>query len=811
MSTARIGGNGKAACIPLAQAHDLPVGGKAQGLSHLLRLGLPVPAGFVILGASLAELPHDLEQALEGLGGGPVAVRSSALGEDSAEASFAGQYRTILDVQGFTALREAVRDCLASLDSRRAEAYRERRAERAERRMSVVVQRMVASRAAGVLFTADPVSGRRNCVLVDAVAGQGEQLVSGHAEPDRYRLGRDGRLLRAEAQGARPLLDEQQLRALVAGALTAEAALGQPLDLEWALDRDGRLYWLQARPITALPADPNELDCMQAPGDHYTSGNVGECMPGAITPLAFSTVWWANDRGLQVMQVEAGARASVVERFTMSRLYYGRLFLNLTAMGRIGTQVVGASAERLGLAITGRHVPDLDPGPPAARLTRLRNGLRYARYLASGERFARELERLVAGLDIPQPASAQEAHAAIGAALPCLFEAFEAHLGSSAGAGALESALPELLARGGRSLDEALALMADLLAQASAHDVESADILAGVERVVDALEQAPRGLAELAGLPAAAALAWLRGPGAGEAGRRFADHLARHGHRSIRELELRQPEWAADPLPLVESIQSSCRARLQSGRSGPRPAGRPTGRPAPRLAGWLRTLVRWTQSAVRRREHTKSLLVKVVARFKAAYRHLGARLAAEGLLPDEDLVFFLTHAELGRLLAGERALAGRAEGRRRALDYQMGLELPDVFTHSPEPISPEEHPPRGGELRGKPVSRGVVTGPARVARTVEEAAGLRPGEILIAPVTDVAWSPYFAVIAGLATDVGSSVSHGAVVAREFGLPAVVGLRHATRTFRTGDRVVLDADRGSLSLAPDSPQNHGGAA
>jgi pyruvate,water dikinase len=221
----------------------------------------------------------------------------------------------------------------------------------------------------------------------------------------------------------------------------------------------------------------------------------------------------------------------------------------------------------------------------------------------------------------------------------------------------------------------------------------------------------------------------------------------------------------------------------------------------------LAWLVRLAQSAVRRRERTKSLLIKTVALLKGAYRQLGALLAAEGKLPDADAVFFLTHEELGRLSGGKDEageLASRAVARRRVHDYHATLHFPDVFTHSPEP-SVDVPPELDGEkvLRGKPVSRGIVTGRARVARSLEDAAQLRPGEILISPVTDVGWSPYFAVIAGLATDVGSSVSHGAVVAREYGLPAVVDLRRATSLFRTGDLVVLDGDRGILRLADDS--------
>ena len=190
----------------------------------------------------------------------------------------------------------------------------------------------------------------------------------------------------------------------------------------------------------------------------------------------------------------------------------------------------------------------------------------------------------------------------------------------------------------------------------------------------------------------------------------------------------------------------------------------------------------------------------VTTAFKHAYRALGAQMAEEGLLPDEDAVFFLTHQELGDLVGGRRELARLAVSRRRVVDYQMPLHFAQVFRKRPEPVRLEPIEGQSGALVGKPVSRGTVTGRARVVETLEEASGLEAGEILIAPITDVGWTPYFSLIAGLATDVGSAVSHGAVVAREYGLPAVVNLRVATSRFQTGDLVTLDGDRGTLAPA-----------
>ncbi|MGB8329319.1 MAG: PEP-utilizing enzyme, partial [Polyangiales bacterium] len=332
---------------------------------------------------------------------------------------------------------------------------------------------------------------------------------------------------------------------------------------------------------------------------------------------------------------------------------------------------------------------------------------------------------------------------------------------------------------------------------AGAQHVESADIAEGVDRIVNLLSVTSNAEQAFAWDDAESALAWICSTDSGRAGEEFTRYLDRHGHRAVRELELRQKEWAVDPAPLIASLQSGLRARLQHGtprRPKPGPASSTKDRP------FIRRLLPLAHAAIRSREHTKSALVAVTARFKHAYRALGLRMVKEGLLPDQDAVFFLTHQELGRLLEGRRDLAELAVSRRRVIDFQMPLHFPQIFRGRPEPLRHEPIEGDGGALVGKPVSRGVVTGPARVAETLEEAAALQAGEILIASITDVGWTPYFSLIAGLATDVGSAVSHGAVVAREYGLPAVVNLRVATSRFQTGDMVTLDGDRGTLAPA-----------
>ena len=194
-------------CIPLEAVSGEAVGGKAEGLVRLLGYGFDVPSGFVIMGATPGNLPDDLDEHYRTIGAGKVAVRSSAIGEDSGEASFAGQYETVLNVEGIDALRAAIEDCLRSLENARAVAYRDEKTGQSEVQMNIVVQQMVDARAAGVLFTVNPVNARRDQVVIDAVAGLGEALVSGHATPDHWLLSRSGSVLESEVQGSDPNIE----------------------------------------------------------------------------------------------------------------------------------------------------------------------------------------------------------------------------------------------------------------------------------------------------------------------------------------------------------------------------------------------------------------------------------------------------------------------------------------------------------------------------------------------------------------------------------------------------------------------------
>jgi len=782
-------------CIPLEAISDEAVGGKAEGLARLLAQGFDVPSGFVVVGASPGRLPDDLDEHYGRIGAGKVAVRSSAAGEDSGSASFAGQYETVLNVEGSQRLRAAIEDCLRSLENARALAYRDAQTGEREAQMNIVVQQMVDARSAGVLFTAHPVNARRDRIVVDAVSGLGDALVSGRAAPDHWLIARDGSVIERELQGKEPVLSDAELTRLVDEALRAEQQYGAPLDIEWAIDQVGDLRWLQARPITQLPADPNELDTKPNPNDVYTWCNIGEMMPGAVTPLTFSVTARGIDLGMQRAYRRMGAKVPYSEGLRYVGMYYGHLFLNLSRLSELASAVAGSTKSQMCIALCGRDIDQVIEPEPEPAWRRALNGARYFSLLVSASKHRSELDALVAGLELRKLGTARQLYRAIDESLPQVWRAYELHLLSSSSAGALSPILLGILAKGGEPTQEHHAEVADMLA--GARDVESADIAEGVERLIDLLLVQGGVKEAFAAAEPEAALAWICSSDAGEAGDEFTRYLDRHGHRAVRELELRQKEWAVDPAPLIASLQSGLRARLELGARHRIPT--PTQRAA-HDHPILRRLLPLAHAAIRTREHTKSALVAVTTAFKHAYRALGSQLTQEGWLPDPDAVFFLTHQELGELLRGRRELSELAVSRRRVIDYQMPLHFAEVFRDRPDPL--ELGPATEGDrtLVGKPVSRGKVTGRARVVETLEQAAALEAGEILIAPITDVGWTPYFSLIAGLATDVGSAVSHGAVVAREYGLPAVVNLGVATSRIQTGDLVTLDGDRGTLTHA-----------
>lgn len=781
--------------LELSQIVDGSVGGKAYGLAQLVGMGLSVPPAFVIKQAQRGVYPDDLDQHHAALGKTPVAVRSSAQGEDGAEVSFAGQYETVLNVANATELRSAIDRCVESTDTERAASYQADHLDGVSATMNLVVQRMVDARTAGVVFTADPVSARRDLLVIDAVAGLGEALVSGEATPDHYGVHTSGEIVRRQLVGDHPLLSDHEIRQIVEQARLAAAGEGHPLDLEWAIDQDGTLFWLQARPITTLPADLNEFDSvLPGPRDVLTISNVSEMMPGAVCPLTMSFTGWGIDYGVQHMQVTVGARERIDPQWQTTASAYGHLFLNLTGNVVMAAGILGSSAAQTSQTICGRIVPELSDLPPLPLRQRMRNMGRLMRYCFGAPKVVDAFDRELTGFRIENRPTAAAMWGEIEAKLPFSERTMAVHIQSSALAGFCTSIVENMVAS--KTNESTVAEQAETIRLLSgASGVESAVMLQELDELLDRVAAHPEAAEKFQAATLEGAVQWLRS--VPELARTFDRFLEHNGHRGFRELCVRDLSWGDDSTPLVQSMQAAVQARLLTG------AQREVQNSELDLSGLSRGL-KWilpkAHDAIRRREHTKSLLVESTHRFKLAFRHLGQLLEAEGSLPEADLVFFFSTEELGAFVA-HPDIAGvrRAQARREALDYQQRFEFPEISVGLPQPLEPHQAELVDGVITGRPASRGVVEGVVRVAHTLAEAAALESGEILVTPITDIGWTPYFNMIGGLVTDLGSSVSHGAVIAREYGLPCVVNARQATRVLKTGDRVRLDGNTGTVTV------------
>ena len=779
--------------LTLADITDASAGGKAYGLARLLGMGLPVPPAFVLRNASGESFPEGLDQCYRDLGKEEVAVRSSALGEDGSEASFAGQYDTVLNVRGPQQLREAIQRCVASVSNERARSYLQDQTGTDTATMNIVVQAMVNARAAGVVFTADPVSARRDLLVIDAVAGLGEALVSGEATPDHYGVHTSGSIVRRQLTSAEPLLSDTEILLIAKGARAAAAHEGEPLDLEWAIDQDGSLYWLQARPITTLPEDLNEFDTtLPRPDDVLTISNVSEMMPGAVCPLTGSFTGWGIDYGLQHMQVAVGARSDIEKDWQITAWAYGHLLLNLSGNVVMSSAVLGSTVEQTGQALCGRIIPELKAFPPQPFLRRVINTARLLVYClrapAVVDRFGEELAAFVIHSENDSVAMWRE----LEEKSSFFDHSMAVHIQSSALSGFLCTIVENMVSsKSNDSTSEEQGEAVRLLAGATG--VESAVMLEQLDSLIDRVVAHPQAQEAFQQAAVEDALSWLRSePTLAPI---FATFLLDNGHRGYRELCMRDPAWRDDPSPLIQSMQAAANARFVTG--GRRSLNTET-IDWSSLSRGLRWVLPKAHNAIRRREHTKSQLVDVAHRFKSAFRHLGKLLQEEGKLPDADLVNFFSVKELPAFVAGpDTGAVDRAIARREALTYQQQFEFPEISVGLPQPMEARAATMTDGVLHGRPASRGIVEGIARVAITLAEAAELQPGEILITPITDIGWTPYFSLIGGLVTDLGSSVSHGAVIAREYGLPCIVNSREGTRFFNTGDRIRLDGDKGTV--------------
>ena len=330
-------------------------------------------------------------------------------------------------------------------------------------------------------------------------------------------------------------------------------------------------------------------------------------------------------------------------------------------------------------------------------------------------------------------------------------------------------------------------------------NIESADILSRLQEMAALIKKRHP---EAVRFTAEELLEYIKNDA--EAHAKYQDFLSRHGHRCIKEAEMRSKPWRDDEIPLMNYLQSIINSPMNLVQSDEkidlRKAFAFIRNPLLKRASIL--FAQKARQAVVDREYTKSRLIQIIDLFKQQYARLAQQLVAAGLLADTDLIYFLTHPEIGKLIDGDSTLPAVAERRRKAYAIQENLSFDDIYIGKPtaDVFTVEEN---DGVMKGVPVSNGECEGIVRVIYSVDDANKLKKGEIMVARFTDIGWTPYYSIVSGMITEIGSSLSHGAVVAREYGLPAIVNMKGATKLLKNGDRIRMDAGKGTVVIAEAS--------
>ncbi|RJG27029.1 phosphoenolpyruvate synthase [Paenibacillus thiaminolyticus] len=799
-----------------------------RSLSKRMRqhiIGLPIPD----------EMLEDIHGAWREMGDHPVvAVRSSATAEDLPTASFAGQQDTFLNVTGERQLFEAIRQCWSSLFSERAIAYRINNGfDHRSVRLAVIVQRLIVPDVSGVMFTADPITGNRSLISIDASFGLGEALVSGLVNPDLYQV-RQGEIVKKQisckqsavctlAEGGTAVEElpeqKQKVQALSDEEIVTLARMGERIqahygseqDIEWCLS-GGQFYIVQARPITSLFPLPKASD----DGLHvyFSFGHI-QMMTDAMSPAGMSIWQIPRERafvgeGRVEPLVEAGGRLFMDATRSLQDSLARKVTLQM--IGKMDTLIASAARQILD-RFPVKEKSSSDWEGLEEMLPRLATQVLKDMLEGEGQAAYTEVED---GADHYVDICRQRLDECGGAdKITYIHQNFESLGHYLMGenfhymvASMVAQHLLELLAKwwnfdGGELITLNKSLPFNVTGEMGLELGDVADICRPYPELVAYLRNAAEdgfmeGLDGIAGGPEFKAA--------------FEQWLERYGVRCPGEIDIMRTRWTERPYMLIPSIAGHLdslqhgehRERFRQGeQEAERAAGRILSQVRSREDGAFKErivtrLITVYRSFMGLREHHKFVLVRHLALYRKAVLELGDDLAAQGVLNERNDIFFLALPEMKEILNGsfEEDVPSLIAARKESFKHYQRLQPPRVFTSEGEIIegrldsgdAPE------GALIGLPVSPGIVEGRARVVLDPSKAA-LKEGEILVAPFTDPGWTPLFQQAKGLITEIGGMMTHGSVIAREYGIPAIVGVDRATTLIRDGELLRLDGTTG----------------
>jgi rifampicin phosphotransferase len=791
------------------------LGNKGANLARMRQAGYPVPAGFVITAQAYVEFiaanglgetsladrlqeafihgtyPREQQEAIltayRRLGSPAVAVRSSATAEDLPTASFAGQQSSFLNVTGEAALLEAIRRCWSSLWSERAVAYRRDRDQLSQvPQMAVVVQTMIPCDVAGVAFSVDPLTGAET-VVIEAAPGLGEHVVSGMAEVERYTVDR-GKVVASHSL-RHGNLTADHVQEIAKTTIALERFFGAPQDVEWGFWK-GALYLFQSRPVT-VSSGSFYTEILHGDDHLWTSGFLNERFPQPVSPLG----WTLIRELLEPLALRDPLRylgCSMPLEFPVVKLYRGHPFVNVSVFQRLYKLfpdfLLPEDARRFfpGGDTRLRHQVKVPRGwfDPRLWLSLFWhwildpvNGSPWHNYRC-WTRFVHIHERGIGRLwhqaeTLAENSSMETAIDIVSEAQAISRRLLTIHRWSLTYAEMWYSGLRRLLAawiggeQGGRL---------------------SAQLVAGLPNKSVELNQA---LAELA---------------TNVAGQVF---MAKYGHRSLC-LDIYHPTFREQPELVKMLRQPGGRQPDVRVQAAQRESARAEVRQLLRRQkwGWLKARVfdkvlYYAQRYLPLREDQRFYWQKILAIQRKIFLRIGQQMVHRGWLKHQGAVFFATLDEVRGSLAG--AAFPSAEIARRQLefsrlnqDYALAPHLSyPVFLRGSQPLT-ESGDEINGVLRGQPVSPGLARGPVRIVTTPDQLDRIIAGDILVTRGADPGWTPVFGRLAGLVMEMGGQLSHGAVVAREYGLPAIAGVPGVTQRLKDGQQIIVDGLAGTVT-------------
>jgi pyruvate,water dikinase len=771
-------------------------GGKGGTLARLYQDGYPVPNGFVIFpDAFVGEQISDegWDQVLNYLARTrnrsretSFAVRSSALSEDSAQASFAGEFETVLEVRSDDMIFEAIRTVHHSRTSERVKAYSQAQGMDEGHDIAVVVQQQVRAELSGILFTADPVTGSHMQMAGNYIFGLGDQLVSGEVEPYTFTFSRPKGIYEGPAEL------ERVARELFKLALRLEKELGCPQDIEWCV-AENKLYLLQSRPITTLTGyDPRTA--------FWNASHIGdyvwfrhEVFPDVLTPASWSI--WQNFQQFTVADVPGMGNIG-------GRMYMNYSFAKgvLIAFGSSEEDILDQVLLTAGAIPPAITVPDI----PLTRWGFIKAMLPIMwEFLPKQLRLRRQFRQIVDAGPVWCTDRRQEIkQTSDKAALITMWQ---------------NEILPyfnDLMQLQDKVNEDYFnpykALKKDLVK------------LVGQEKAMDILALLSGGTGQLASMGSLVGLARLA---RGEIGRQ--EYMQMAGHRPTRENELAEPRPYEDPAwldrQLAEFYESPVDVEAMAGKRAAEfeRAWQKLAKDYPPQAKRMCKKLEQINRAMGEREELRSELTRSLGVIRDWFLRAAELSGLEEADLRSDNIFYLTNEEVVDVLSGKREVLEHIPARCELYAQLEALPAyPSFISGRFDPFHWAADPERRGDvfdshaplqvvemeaIEGYPGSSGRVEGVVRHLSSPEEGALLQDGEILLASTTNVGWTPIFPRAAAVITDIGAPLSHAAIVARELGIPAVVGTGDATMRLRSGDRVMVDGGRGVVQLLKDEPK------